>query len=116
MWDLTIPDVHDFYVVTSTTPASIVAHNCTVGNDEFVGPMSKAESQGLQKGINPNAMSHIFGKSQHSLDGVVNGYGGEMNFLERMYAGLDGETPSEGEFVENMVNGVPRVGTVSIPK
>jgi len=29
MWDLTIPDVHDFYITTSTT-TSILVHNCPV--------------------------------------------------------------------------------------
>ena len=95
--------------------------------DDFVGPLSKTEFDGLQKSLEPNKLNHLFAKQQHGLDGLVQRYGGQEAVVEQMYRGLSSVTPSDGLFSVTrriggqavtidgrVVNGIPRIGTAYI--
>jgi len=92
------------------------------------GLFTEAESSGLQASLDPNKLSHIFGKAQHGLDQLVEHYGSQEAVVEQMYRGLQGVIPETGRFTVTriiggqsvvidgaVVNGVPRIGTAYIP-
>ncbi len=115
---------------TSVDPSSLQPGQAAAKTaDDFVGPLSKAEYDGLQKALEPNSLNHLFAKQQHGLDGLVERYGSQEAVVEQMYRGLSGAvTPSsEGLFSVTrsiggqavtidgrVVNGIPRIGTAYI--
>lgn len=74
-----------------------------------------------------NNLHHIFGKEGHDLDPLVEKYGSEEAVVKEMVRGLEGKTPTDGEYIEEVniggkevtvkgrvVNGIPRIGTAFI--
>jgi RHS repeat-associated protein len=129
----------NLFLVGMTTPEEVVGKSLVLDGsadvasaaaktaDDFVGPLSKAEFDGLQKSLEPNKLNHLFAKQQHGLDGLVGRYGSQEAVVEQMYRGLEGLTPSEGLFSVTrtiggqavtidgrVVNGIPRIGTAYI--
>ena len=108
-----------------TVVATGVAAN---GAGDLAGPLTKAESEGLQASLNPNKLNHIFGKAEHNFDPLIQRFGSQQAVVEQMYRGLQGVVPSGGRFTVTrtiggesvvidgaVVNGVPRIGTAYIP-
>jgi hypothetical protein len=102
-------------------------HDAAKYGDDFIGPLTKAEHDGLQKALEPNKLNHLFAKQQHGLDGLVEHYGSQGAVVEQMYRGLSGVTPRDGLFSVTrtiggeavtidgrVVNGIPRIGTAYI--
>lgn len=124
-------NVIQMHVIGQTGPRSLPTSSGVAAKtaDDFVGPLSKAEYDGLQKALEPNSLNHLFAKQQHVLDGLVERYGSQEAVVEQMYRGLSGAvTPnSEGLFSVTrsiggqavtidgrVVNGIPRIGTAYI--
>lgn len=74
---------------------------------DFVGPLTRAESEGFQKTVSdPNKMHHIFGQEEHGFDDLVTAVGSREAVVEQMHRGLQGEVLTVGRFaVERMVGG-----------
>lgn len=130
------PLAHGEYVTEETAPVAVALHAlldrgrvAAKTGDDFVGPLSKAEYDGLQKSLEPNKLNHLFAKQEHGLDGLVSRYGSQEAVVEQMYRGLSGAvTPgSDGLFSVTrriggqavtidgrVVNGIPRIGTAYI--
>jgi hypothetical protein len=105
--------------------ATGVAANTARAGEDLLGPLTRAEDEGLHKALSdPNKMHHLFGKAQHGFDPLVNKFGSQEGVVEQMYRGLQGEVPGAGRFtVERTiggetvhidgasVDGVPRIST-----
>jgi len=72
---------------------------------------------------------HLFGKAEHDLGPVVARLGGEENTVRAILNALNGKLPSVGRFEEtvseggqsvhvsgSVVNGIPKIGTMYVPK
>lgn len=76
-----------------------------------------------------NKVTHVFGKAAHNLDPLVTKLGGQENTVRAVLNAANGKLPSSGVFNNipvnvggstvfirgNVINGVPRLGTMFIP-
>jgi len=103
---------------------------------EAVKAETKAIAQFSNKTINDavvyameNKVTHVFGKATHNLSPLVNKLGGQENTFRAVLNAANGKLPASGIFMNvpvnvgsydviirgNVVNGVPKIGTMFIP-
>ncbi|MGG5600778.1 RHS repeat-associated core domain-containing protein [Myroides sp. C8-3] len=117
-------------IVSSVIPVEgLLLGNTAKGGAKLINKFSSGIIDDAVSYAMKNKVPHIFGKAAHNLDPLVTKLGGYENTFRAVLNAANGKFPTSGVFKDlsvnvggynvllrgNVVNGVPKIGTMFIP-